>query len=80
MNTSKLYYTHVRFLLLALQVEVMYKSYLDKLKSPQESTLPARELWMEIDRNTITMGSLVSHATIIEQYQDKFDWSFLPLL
>ena len=50
-------------LLLALQVEVMYKSYLDKLKSPQESTLPARELWMEIDRNTITMGSLVSHAT-----------------
>ena len=43
-----------------LQVDEMYQRYLDKLKNPLLSTLPARELWTEIDRDTVTMGSLVS--------------------
>ena len=57
-------YIHMHFvshtlLLLTLQVDVMYKNYLEKLKNPLHSTLPARVLWTEIDRETITMGSLV---------------------
>ena len=52
--------SHGALYLLTLQVDVMYKKYLEKLKSPLYSTLPARELWTEIDRETITMGSLVS--------------------
>ena len=42
-----------------IQVDVMYRKYMEKLKSPLYSTLPARELWTEIDRETVTMGCLV---------------------
>ena len=45
------------------QVDVMYRKYLEKLKSPLNSTLPARELWTEIDKETVTMGSLVCLTT-----------------